>query len=197
MRLFGLSIVMLLFGFTSCFGASRPAVREYDFQANQLAQVEYDTALKFMDEERYDEAIVQFRHYIDYYGDLYYGDEALFLMGNCFEKLEQWNEAVDAYDLMVKRYTPGFILFRPFTRRPTSPLVPEALYRAGMSLEEMKRHKEAADRYIRIIKEYFRTDFSQMAQERIKAIVKELKDSKWAKNLEKKVEKLVKEMEKK
>jgi TolA-binding protein len=178
-------------------GATRPAVREYDHKANLLARLEYEHALKLMEEERYDDAIVQFRHYLDYYGDLYYGDEALFLMGKCFENLEQWNEAADAYDLMVKRYTPPFFPLRLILRRPTSPLIPEALYRAGRSLEEMRRYKEAANRYIRIIKGYFHTPFCKEAQERIKAIAKELKDSKWAKKMEKKVEKLVKKMEKK
>lgn len=173
-----------------------PAIREYDHKANQLARLEYDKALRLMEEKRYDDAIVQFRHYLDYYGDLYYGDEALFLMGNCFEVLRQWNEAVEAYDLMVRRHTPPFILLRPILRRQTSPLVPEALYRAGKALEEMKEYREAVDRYLRIIRDYFHTDFCKKAQERIKAIAKVMKDSKWAKKVTKKMERLIKKMEK-
>ncbi len=187
-------LALLLIGLP---GVSDSGVREYDYQANQRAQVEYDRARDFMAKGKYDEAVVQFQHYIDYWGDLYRGDEAFLSMGECFERLEQINEAVEAYDQLVKRYTPAFILWRPIIKRPHSPLVPEALYRAGMNLEKIKRHKEAAERYVRIIKDYFRTDLSKKARERIKTIVKELKESKWAKNLEKRVEKLVKKMEKK
>jgi TolA-binding protein len=174
-----------------------PGVREYYYKEHLVAKLKYDQALKLMEEKKYNEAVVLFRHYLDYYGDLYYGDEALFFMGKCFENLKQWADAASAYDLMVKRYTPPFFPLSLIIRRPPSPLVPEALYRAGRCFEKMKLHKEAVKRYFRIIKHHFRTDFAKKAQERIKAIAKELEDSKWAEKMEKKMEKLVKKMEKK
>lgn len=173
-----LIICSVLIAFISGCSGIKPYIEPYQYQENQTAMLLYERALAYQKMGNLDLALIEFRHYVDLYGHLYRSDEAQFTIAQIYEKLEQWNEAIDNYKILIKRYK-------------RSDYVPEAMFKMGACCQKTQEWQEAVDTYIKIIERYYRTPWSSPAKEEINKIINQLKGSKWARKMQIKVNKLV------
>ncbi|MDI6703706.1 MAG: tetratricopeptide repeat protein [bacterium] len=159
-------------------------IRKDAYQENQRALFIFNRAEAFRKNGDYESAIVEFRNYLDEYGDIYYGDEALFKIANCFEELGQIEQAILSYSTILKRYK-------------HSAIIPEVLFRIGDCYKRQGEWKESIKTYLEIIKRYYWTEWGEKGKEETDRLLEEHKKSKWADKMKKRIEKLVERMEKK
>jgi tetratricopeptide (TPR) repeat protein len=175
-------------------GCARPIsyIPEFEYYENQEAMMQFETALASKAAGNYEAAIVEFRHYLDYYGKLYRGDEAMFEIAQCYEALEQWNEAINQYRLLIKKYKSTL-----FHRARGSHLIPEAMYRIGECYRMSEQWREAVKAYIKVVKKYFDTKWGKESIKSATQLIKEHPKSKWGVKMERKLKKIIAKMEKK
>ncbi len=176
--------VAILF-ITGC-GRSKPYIRPYEYSANQEAILQYQRAQDYENTRQYDLAIVEYRHYIDYYGDIYRGDEAQFRLAQCYQYLNQYPEAISNYWRLLKKYK-------------HSQYVSETLYHIGQCHEAKKEYNKAVKTYIKVIKNHYRTPWAKESEKNIYQILdsEQFAKSKWAKKCRRNVIKITKKMERK
>lgn len=176
---------LLLLSLVACGGPQDP-IAHYQYAANQSAALQFNLAQTYQKEEKFELAITEYRHFLDYYPDVYYADEAQMNIGRCFERLNQWQEAITAYALLVENYK-------------KSDLVPEAVYRMASTYLKAERWEEGVKTYQKLFKDkkYFNTKWGRLAREEVIKVLDRFPESKWAQKEKKKVEKQIEKMEKK
>ncbi|MFH1962565.1 MAG: tetratricopeptide repeat protein [bacterium] len=162
----------------------KPYIKPYDYQANREAVLVYEKALAYEKEGNLELAIVEFRHYLDYYDSLYRANEAQLKIAQCYKTLSQWDEAISNYKTYLKKYK-------------KSETIPEALFQMGECLETANQWKESVSAYKNVIKNHFSTVWSQKAQERIAEILKKFPRASWARKEKIAVRTLVRTMSRK
>lgn len=170
-------LFLLLFLVAGC-AQTRPYIQPYNYIDNQAAILVYERALIYQKQGNLDLALREFRHYVDYYGQLYHADEAQLSIAQIYEKLNQWNEAINNYQLLVKQYK-------------TSDYVPEAMFRMAGCYQKLQEWQDAAGVYMKIIEKYYQTPYGLKAKEELDRIIKQLPRSKWARKMKIKANKLV------
>jgi tetratricopeptide (TPR) repeat protein len=183
-----------MMAFSLVIGCGRPIsyISEFEYYENQEAMMQFETALASKAAGDYEAAIVEFQHYLDYYGDLYRGDEAMFEIAQCYEALKQWNEAINQYRLLIKKYRPTF-----FRRAKGSRLIPESMYRIGECYRMGERWREAVKAYIEVVKKHFDTRWAKESIKSATQLIKEHPKSKWGAKMDGKLKKIIAKMEKK
>lgn len=161
----------------------KPGIRKDAYQEHQRALFMFNRAEAFRKKGDYESAIIEFRKYLDEYGDIYYGDEALFKIGNCFEGLGQTEQAILFYRRVLKKYE-------------HSSIIPEVIFRLGGCYEKEGEWKESIETYLEIIKRYYWTEWRKKAKEETDRLLEEHKESKWVDKMKERIEKLVEKMEK-
>lgn len=164
--------------------AKQQFIRPFDYKDNQDAILQFKKALLLKEQKKYEYAIVEFRRYIDLYGDLYHGDEALYNITECLRSLEQFTEALQAYKLIIKKYK-------------KSRYVPVSWYGMGECYKIDNKLEESIKIFIKVMKKYSKTIWFENSYKQIKEITKMFPDSKKFKKTQEKVDKLFKKLEKK
>jgi TolA-binding protein len=177
-------------------GCKEGLIRSYDYRENQRAILCYERALSFKEKKEYANAITEFKRFLDYYSDIYFADEAYFHIADCWRLLGQFPEAREAYEDFIEKYTPPFILFRPFIKKRESAFLPEARFRIGECFEGEERWKEAVSVYYDVMKRHWQTEWASAAKERCFDILDRFSEAKWAKRERRRVEKLIRKQEK-
>ncbi|MDI6793725.1 MAG: tetratricopeptide repeat protein [bacterium] len=177
--------LLLLFSLAACGGPQDP-IAHYQYAANQSAALQFNIAQTYEREGKFETAIIEYRHFLDYYPDVYYAEEARMGTGRCLEKLNQWQEAIAAYQLLIKNYK-------------KSDLVPEAIYRMASTYIKAERWEGGVKAYQGLLKDkkYFNTEWGKLAKEEVIKVLDRFPESKWAQKAKKKVEKQIEKMEKK
>ncbi|MBU0568327.1 tetratricopeptide repeat protein, partial [bacterium] len=155
---------------------SKSYVRSFDYKENQKAKFLFDQGLAFKENGQYEEAVIEFQHFLDYYQDLHGADEALFHIGESYQALGQWNEAVNACRALEKKF-------------PHSRLLPKLMLNRGECYEELSNWDEAVLSYARVIEKYFQTEDSEKAQDRLVELIKKFPSGKGAKKAAKRINK--------
>ncbi|MEW5766433.1 MAG: tetratricopeptide repeat protein [bacterium] len=176
---------LFLFSLMACGGHEDP-IAHYRYTANQSAALQFNMAQTYQKEEKFELAITEYRHFLDYYPDVYYADEAQMSIGRCFEELDQWQEAIVAYTLLVENHK-------------KSDLVPEALYRMASTYIKVERWEDGVKTYQKLLKDkkYFNTEWGRLTREEVIKVLDRFPESKWAQKAKQKVEKQIEKMEKK
>ncbi|MEW6620408.1 MAG: tetratricopeptide repeat protein [bacterium] len=177
------NILFLLLFIIGCSQA-KPYITPYQYQENQLAKLLYDRALAYQDQKNYELAIIEFRHFIDYYPKIYYADEAQLNIGKCYQALEQWNEAINNYRLLLKKYK-------------HSDYKVEAIYQIGECYQASNKFKKATEIYLSIIKEHSKTVWAKKSKEKIEEIANKFPQSKEFKKINRQAEKIYRKSQKK
>lgn len=159
-------------------------VRPFDYKGNQNAVLQFKKALLLKEQKKYEYAIVEFRRYVDLYGDLYQGDEALYNIAECLRNLEQFTEALQTYKLIIKKYK-------------KSKYVPASWYGMGECYRIDNKWEESIKIFIKVMKKYSKTIWLENSYKQIEEITKMFPDSKKFKKIQKKVDKLFEKLKKK
>jgi len=166
------------------YSCTKSYVRPFSYQANQEAVIQYQKALLFKEQKKYELAILEFRRYLDLYGDIYYADEALYHMAECLRGIEQFNEALQTYKSIIKRYK-------------DSSYVPASWYGMGECYKINNEWKNSVEIFLQVVKKYSQTLWCERSIKQIEEITKMFPESKYFKKTQKKVDKLVKKLKKK
>jgi len=94
----------------------------------------YEEAFRLYRAQDYHAAIDRFRAFLQTHPSSEYADNALFWLGDCLFRLERYEEAVLAFDDVVKKF-------------PEGNKVPDALYRQGVAMLEIGRLKGEESTY--------------------------------------------------
>ncbi|MBU1487435.1 tetratricopeptide repeat protein [bacterium] len=169
---YSLLLILLAFG---CL-KSKPYIRSFDYRKNQKAKFLFDQGLAFKENGQYEEAVIEFQHFLDYYQDLHGADEALLHIGESYQALGQCNEAINACRKLEKKY-------------PDSRLLPRLMLNRGECYEELSNWDEAVLNYAKVIGKYFQTEDSQKAEDRLVELIRKFPSSKGAKKAVKRINK--------
>ncbi len=175
-----LFILLLIIGCSS----PKPYIPPYEYSENQLAKLLYERAVTYQNQGNYELAIIEFRHFIDYYPKIYYADEAQLNIAKCYQALRQFNEAINNYQILPKKYK-------------QSDHKVEAIYRLGECYQESNKLPEATKSYLLIIKEHSTTDWAKKSKEKIAELANKFPQSKWLKKLNKTADKMYRKSQKK
>lgn len=135
-------------GSTDTTAAAEPVIPGIDCQ--EL----YDESFINVPQGQYEEAIQGFTDYLNYCGKQDLADDARFWMGECYYFMDQFNEAVAEFNLLMKDH-------------PESEKRAGALYKTGRSYEELGRKKEAKETFQKLVDEFDGTLEAQQAREQL------------------------------
>lgn len=178
------SLICYLIISTFFFGCAKQFIRPFDYEGNQDAVLQFKKALLLKEQKKYEYAIVEFRRYVDLYGDIYYGDEALYNIAECLRILEQFTEVLQTYKLIIKKYK-------------RSIYVPASWYGIGEYYKIDNKWEKSVKIFIKVMKKYNKTTWFEKSYEQIKEITKMFPDSKKFKKTQEKVDKLFKKLKNK
>lgn len=178
-----ISLLVLLLFIIGC-SSPKPYITPYEYKENQLAILLYERAVTYQNQGNYELAIIEFRHFLDYYPKIYNADESQFNMAKCYQSLKQYNEAINNYRLLIKKYK-------------VSDHKVEAIYRIGECYQESNKFKEATQVYLSIIKDHFKTEWAIKAKEKIQEIADKFPQSKEFKKIKKQADKIYRKKQKK
>jgi len=178
-----ISILFILLFLSGC-ARSKPYITPYEYEENQLAILLYDRAITYQNQKNYELAIIEFRHYLDYYPKIYNADEAQFNIAKCYQELKQFNEAINNYRILLKKYK--------YTDHKV-----EAIYRTGECYEQINKFEKAIEMYISIIKKHFKTDWAKKAKDKIEEIANKFPASKEFRKINRKVDKMYRKKQRK
>ncbi len=94
----------------------------------------YEAAFRLYRKAEYAPAIDRFKGFLQTHPSSDYADNAQFWLGECYFKLDDYEQAVLAFDDVVKRY-------------PEGNKVPDALYRQGIALMAIGKQTDQRDTY--------------------------------------------------
>ncbi|MEW6096722.1 MAG: tetratricopeptide repeat protein [bacterium] len=171
-----ISILFLLLFIIGC-GRAKPYITPYEYKENQLAILIYDRAVTYQNQKNYELAIIEFRHFLDYYPKIYNADEAQLNIAKCYQALSQFNEAINNYQILLKKYK-------------HSDHKVEAVYRIGECYQESNEFKKATKIYISIIKEHFNTEWAKKAKDKIEELANKFPESKQLRKINRKADKI-------
>lgn len=178
-----ISISFLVLLFIIGCGGAKPYITPYKYQENQLAVLLYDRAMTYQNQKNYELAIIEFRHFLDYYPKIYNADEAQLNIAKCYQSLRQFNEAINNYKLFLKKYK-------------QSDNKVEAIYRMGECYQESNEFKKATEIYLSIIKEHFKTEWAKKAKDKIQELANKFPKSKEFKKINKQADKTYRKKQK-
>jgi len=158
-------------------------LRSYDYSTNQKAVLQYQRAYDLKAQEKYEDAINEFKRFLDYYSDIYCADESYFHLADCLRLLHQFPEARGYYKQLVKK-------------RKNSPFVAEARFREGECWEAESIYPKAIGVYKVVIEKHYQTEWAAKSIEKCNQIFVRFPEAKWAKKAKKEVEKLIKKLKK-
>jgi TolA-binding protein len=179
-------LVVLFFCLLGC--GPKEYLQRYGYFDNQEADLIFDTALRLEEQGKYAEAVVEYQHFLDYSKELYRGDEAMFGIGRCYEKLDQYNEAINIYERLIRSYQRTFL--HP---KRNSRLVPQAMFRKGVCHNHLGEWKMAVEVFKKVMKRYFDTQAAKDAREAAMKIIEDHKRSRWARRQIREIKKIVRE----
>ncbi|MFH1562573.1 MAG: tetratricopeptide repeat protein [Nitrospirota bacterium] len=177
------SVLFLLLFIIGCGGA-KPYIPPYAYSENQLAKLLYDRAVTYQNQGNYELAIIEFRHFIDYYPKIYYAEEAQLNIAKCYQALGQFNEAINNYQILPKKYK-------------QSDHKVEAIYRIGECYQESNKIKEATQSYLSIIMKHSNTEWAKKSKEKIEEMAKKFPQSKYLKKINRTADKMYRKSQKK
>jgi len=187
------SLFFLIF-LASC--ASNQFIPSYSYKENQKAVNLYESGLAFKERAEYANAINEFQRFLDYYGNIYFCDEAYYQIAECYRLLSQWPEAISSYKRLISHFKKPFILLRPFVKGRESQFIPQAHYKIGLCFEEEREWLSAIKWYEKTIERYWTTEVGPLSEEGIKRIISKNPEAKWAKKEEKRLERIIKKVKK-
>ncbi|MDI6734626.1 MAG: tetratricopeptide repeat protein [bacterium] len=175
-----LFILLLIIGCSN----PKPYIPPYEYSENQLAKLLYDRAITYREQGNYELAIIEFRHFIDYYPKIYYADEAQLNIAKCYQALGQFNEAINNYQILSKKYK-------------QSDHKVEAVYHIGECYQASDKVKQSAETYLSIIKKHSETNWAKAAKEQIQELTNKFPQSKWLRKLNRTADKMYRKSQKK
>jgi len=171
-----ISLLFILLFIIGC-GRAKPYITPYEYKENQLARLLYERAITYQNGGNLELAIIEFRHYLDYYPKIYNADEAQFNVAKSFQALKQYQEAINNYRLLLKKYK-------------DSDHKVEAIYHQGECYEETNKFNKAVAIYLLIIKEHFQTEWAKKAKDKIEEIANKFPQSKEFRKIKRKADKI-------
>jgi len=141
-------------------------------ESDYAAPAQYYIGYSHYQAKDYSQAILEFQKVIDYYPDSIWPGEsdrliapcAQYYIGWCYgQKLEQWNDAIPAFQLVIDNY-------RNSTWSSGNEIPPDAQYQIGWCYEQLELWCEAIDAYQLVIDNYPGTSWYGKAQERLDEI---------------------------
>jgi tol-pal system protein YbgF len=128
--------------------ASPPGAVSPEATAAALEVSEYEEAFRLYRATDYRAAIERFNGFLKSYPSSEYADNAMFWVGECWFKLEDYERAVLTFDEVVKKY-------------PRGNKVPDAHYRQGMALIEIGKRTDDEATYNAAAREIFQKIVTQ------------------------------------
>ncbi|MBU1261775.1 tetratricopeptide repeat protein [bacterium] len=158
-------------------------LRSYDYSTNQKAVLQYQRACELKTQEKYEDAINEFKRFLDYYSDIYFADECYFHLADCWRLLHQFPEAREHYKQLIKK-------------KKNSSFVAEARFRTGECWEAESNYLKAVSAYKVVIEKHYQNEWAKRSIEKCNQIFAKFPEAKWAKKEKKVVEKLIKKLKK-
>lgn len=127
-----------------------------DTLAVQTADPEdlYNLALTDYQRGNYELAIRQFMQYLEYFPNSELADDAQYYIGDCYYTQSQYTQALDAYELLLRKY-------------PEGNKVPTTLLKIAFSKLAQKDNMAARTYLSRVIETYPNTEEAKLAQMRL------------------------------
>ena len=161
----------------SCAPRARGIIREYDYLANQTAMTQYDLARKYLNVKDYDKAVIEFRRFLDLYGDHYYADDAQLEIAKICESIGQYNEAANSYLLLRRKY-------------PESDYASFSAFKAAENYEKLYRYETAVKCYFEGLEAYPYSEWAKRSADAILSLADKVQNKKAAKKYRDRVGKI-------
>lgn len=178
-----ISVLFILPLIIACSRA-KPYITPYEYNQNQLAILLYERAVTYQNYGNLELAIVEFRHFLDYYPNIYNADEAQLNIAKCYQALKQFNEAINNYKLLIKKYK-------------HSDYKVEAIYQIAECSQASDKFEEATKVYLSIIKKHPKTNWAKKAKDKIQEITNKFPENKQFRKINKKANKIYYKKQKK
>jgi TolA-binding protein len=126
------------------------AVLDKEEAMARIAQSLFKLAEDNENNEKFNEAAVQYEKVAREFPDVSIADAALFNAGNAYEKQAEWSGAILAYQRLFQKYK-------------DSKLAAKARFRTGKCYEKLMQWDNAAGAYLHMVKEYPESDLCEAA----------------------------------
>lgn len=117
----------------------------------------YNTALTDYQRGKYDLAIRQFMQYLQYFPDTELADNAQYWIGDCYYTQQQYTQALDAYNKVLKNY-------------PGGNKAPAALFKIGLTRLAQKDTGGGKIYLERVVKEFPKSEEAKLARLRLETL---------------------------
>ena len=138
-------------------GALRPMVESPDGGLSTDPEARYQAAYNDYLQGSCDRAILGFRAYIAGYPDTELADNALYWLGECFYRQQDYTGAIAEFERLGERY-------------PRSDKIPSGLLKKGYALLELGNRSAGTETLRDVIRQYPGSDEANLAQQRLEQL---------------------------